>query len=141
MEFSNFNARNDLRTFRVNGVPVSDDTRRFDGYRGSGIDIADTVQAEHTEARLLSAIHQRPDAIAIFYKHDHLETYNIALAQNFLRGADVEAGETTIEALLRNNKSLLSTVHDEQESFIASRVKQHQRAEGTVQQFALRSGK
>ena len=68
------------RWVRISGTPIFDDTGRFRGYRGTGSDITDLVQARQlahtTEARFFQAIEAVPEQFALYDADDRLVIYN-----------------------------------------------------------------
>ena len=119
-----------LRTLAISGKPLFDAKGQFKGYRGSGADITDRVEAEAraklAQARFGSAIESLSDALAIFDSDDRLVMCNQAYREVVGGSDEVVKPGARFEDILRFNleRGFLRSVQDK-EAFIAQRLAQH----------------
>jgi PAS domain S-box-containing protein len=120
-----------LRTLAVSGKPVFGPDGRFKGYRGSGADITERIDAEVraklVHARFGSAIESLQDALAIFDADDRLVMCNQAYREVVGGSEEVVRPGARFEEILRFNldHGFLQGVVGDKESFIRQRVAQH----------------
>jgi PAS domain S-box-containing protein len=130
--------RGKLRTLTISGKPVFDVDGKFQGYRGSGADVTDRIEAEEkarlAQARFDSAIESLHDAIAIFDADDRLVMCNFAYRHAIGGGEELFRPGTAFEAILRFNveHGTLTSLQDKA-AFIAKRMAQHRNPGEPVQ--------
>ncbi len=118
------------RTLAISGKPVFDVDGKFQGYRGSGADVTDRIEAEErarlAQARFDSAIESLHDAIAIFDAEDRLVMCNLAYRRAIGGGEDLLKPGTTFEDIQRFNveHGFLASLEDK-DSFMAMRMAHH----------------
>ena len=119
-----------LRTLSINGKPIFDAKGRFHGYRGTGTDITERLEAEAraqlTQLRFGSAIESLHDALAIFDANDRLVMCNLAYRREVGEPGVSIAPGMTFEEILRMSLSAgkLSSIADS-EAFLAQRLARH----------------
>jgi two-component system cell cycle sensor histidine kinase PleC len=137
-QLQRFDPQGRLRTLAISGKPMFDVDGRFRGYRGSGADVTDRIEAEErarlAQARFDSAIESLQDAIAIFDANDRLVMCNRAYRALLGHGTRLLTPGVTFADLLRDNvyNGSLSSIEDK-EAFIARRVEQHRNPQGPLQ--------
>jgi PAS domain S-box-containing protein len=118
------------RILAISGKPVFGPDGRFMGYRGSGADITDRIEAEEraklAQARFGGAIESLRDALAIFDADDRLVMCNQAYREVIGGSEEIVKPGATFEEILRYNleHGFLRTM-DDKEAFIRRRIEQH----------------
>jgi PAS domain S-box-containing protein len=127
-----------LRILAISGKPIFDRDGVFQGYRGSGEDITDRIEAEDraklAQARFGSAIESLRDALAIFDTDDRLVMCNEAYREVVGGSDEIVRPGTKFENILRFNldHGFLRSV-EEKEAFIAERLAQHRNPGEAIQ--------
>jgi PAS domain S-box-containing protein len=130
--------RGRVRTLALSGKPIFDTGGQFKGYRGSGADITDRIEAEEraklVHARFGSAIESLQDALAIFDADDRLVMCNQAYRAMVGGSEGIVRAGATFEEILRFNLEygFLRDVADK-ESFLRQRVAQHRTTGEAIQ--------
>ena len=129
------------RTFRIGGNPVFDEQGRFTGYRGSGLNITETVRTQRSEARLLRAIDNLPDGVALYDETDRLLACNNTYRERFIGDVSLHPHiGRTFREILETNYAQGEVVTDGSEEAIEERAKRHARADGAPVVFNLPDG-
>ena len=127
-----------LRTLAISGKPVFDRDGKFQGYRGSGADITERLEAEEraklAQARFGSAIESLDDALAIFDPDDRLVMCNQAYRDVIGGSEQVIRPGATFEEILRFDLAygFLRGVADK-EAFIKERLAKHRNPGDPIQ--------
>ncbi len=125
------------RWFRINGIPVFDDGGKFNGYRGTGIDVTEEVEQENrarnAEQRFLEALEHVSDGYALFDTSDRLVVCNDTYKrmQGRCVAAKIQSG-MSFEALMRVNlecKTIVEAIGREN-AWIEDRLARHQAPKG-----------
>ncbi len=136
-------ADNRHRWCTINGWPTFDHDGRFTGYRGTGRDITNEVEAEHranvAQRRLSAAVEGLSDGLAIFDVDDRLVACNEAFRRMMLPPDLPAAPGTPFEDLLRAAVSagLIPDAADDPEGYIRARLERHRRPSSVVQRRLL----
>ena len=134
------------RHLAISGKPVFDAAGRFAGYRGSGRDITDLMEADAranlAQSRLAGALEGLSDGLALFDRDDILlmcnELYRAMLGEV---GRTLQPG-MTFEQILRANiaQGILPCPPDETEVWVSQRMALH-RNPATPIEWQLASGR
>ena len=134
------------RHLAISGKPVFDAAGRFAGYRGSGRDITDLMEADAranlAQSRLAGALEGLSDGLALFDRDDILvmcnESYRAMLGEV---GRTLQPG-MTFEQILRANiaHGILPCPPDETEVWVSQRMALH-RNPATPIEWQLASGR
>jgi diguanylate cyclase (GGDEF)-like protein len=136
----------------ISGIPVHDEAGGFIGYRGTGHDITTQVaaeaelifardRAERAETLLRDAVDSMSEGFVI-YGHDNRfimcnETYREIHRRAFSDGADCLIAGAHLEDVLRHTLAkggVGDAVRGHEEEWLAERLRDYQRAEGTFEQ-------
>jgi PAS domain S-box-containing protein len=124
-----------MHHFRVSGKPLFDAHRQFRGYRGSGTEITEQVQAQQrlrtAETRLVAALEASTDGVAVFDAHDRLVLSNSVYRESFIDNAFELGSSVTFEDILRSNHEKgLIIVEQASSDWLGGRQAHHDKATG-----------
>ncbi len=121
------------RWFRINGIPIFDESGKFTGYRGTGIDVTEEVERENrartAEQRFLEALEHVSDGYALFDASDRLVVCNDTYKQMQGRcvAAKIKPG-MSFEELMRVNVECKTVVDalGRGDAWLKERLARHQ---------------
>ena len=120
------------RTLKISGRPILDKDGNFQGYRGTGSDITDVVDAHRrayqAEKWLTEAIESSPEAFALYDKDDRLVVCNEKFLKAFYEGVEhkVQPGMSFEDMLwLHIHEGPIDHNIAEPERWVNRRLKQH----------------
>jgi diguanylate cyclase (GGDEF)-like protein/PAS domain S-box-containing protein len=123
-----------ILTVSTNGLPVFRADGSFAGYRGSAVDISDSIQAKTNQERFLAAIESISDGYSLWDSDDRLVVFNSVWKDFVSPGTSltVEAG-LDHESLVRDSLAAgaYPEAADDPEEWVARRQRMH-RQDGNV---------
>lgn len=127
---------------------IRDEAGAAIGMEGLILDIEDRKQAEQAARKardtLLDAIESVKDNLVIYDRDDRLLLFTSHLKDQYARADDFLVAGRTFEEIIRaavEHGSLPVPLRQDKEAFIAERVDQHRRADGTVIERQLQNGR
>ncbi|MFO0996405.1 MAG: PAS domain S-box protein [Alphaproteobacteria bacterium] len=128
------------RTIRMNGVPVFDSTGEFTGYRGTGTDITDQIEAEREADRvrtlLSEAVESLEEGFIICDPGDRIVLINNNFRKLYPKSGDAMRVGALFEDIVRDviRRGEVVVPHGHEETWIRDRLDQHRNPRGPVEQ-------
>ncbi len=132
--------------FTISGMPFFDDEDNFLGYRGTGSDITQIIEAERratsSQALLAEAIESMSDGFAFFDKDDRLELFNEKFRKVNANVDDILDKKPTFEEFFRarTERGGFPDALGREEEWIRNRIESH-RNPGRPMEFRHKKGK
>ncbi len=123
----------------TSGVPVFDENRRFQGYRGMARDVSQEVKARHAaltaEARLHEALRVCADALVLYDANDTLVLWNDAFETLFHEIKDVLRVGVSFEQTVRTalERGVIPDAIGHEETWLKERLAAHRTAAGPIE--------